>query len=112
VDEYEFLQDSSESDIPSSLEDILTPSSPSKGSKMISKLHVKQKDDTINFKRIIKDHFKQKQPKVFQTQSNYYKVGKVIGCGSFSKVNIGMHMLTKRLVALKSVNKARLTENK
>jgi serine/threonine protein kinase len=37
-----------------------------------------------------------------------YRIGKIIGRGSFGKVSVGLHRLTKRLVAIKSINKNRL----
>ena len=38
-----------------------------------------------------------------ETETNFYKVGKIIGRGTFGKVNIAMHKLTRKLVAVKSV---------
>lgn len=41
-----------------------------------------------------------------------YKVGKVLGQGAYGKVNMGLHKLTRRLVAIKSckVNQMSLNE--
>jgi len=39
------------------------------------------------------------------TQSDFYRIGKVIGKGAFGKVNLAMHRLSERYVALKSINK-------
>ena len=37
-----------------------------------------------------------------------YKIGKVLGRGGQGNVNLAMHRLTKKLVAIKMVNKKRL----
>ena len=37
------------------------------------------------------------------TETDFYKVGRIIGRGAFGKVNIAMHKLTRKLVAVKSV---------
>lgn len=41
-----------------------------------------------------------------QTRSSVkmYKVGKVIGEGGFARVNLAMHRITRKLVAIKSMN--------
>ena len=36
---------------------------------------------------------------------DFYKIGKVLGRGSLGKVNLGLHKLTRKLIAIKSVNK-------
>ena len=41
----------------------------------------------------------------FETKIDYYKIGKVIGKGAFGKVNLAIHRLTGKFVALKSINK-------
>ena len=33
-----------------------------------------------------------------------YKIGKVLGKGAFGKVNLGLHRLTRKLCAIKSIN--------
>lgn len=43
--------------------------------------------------------------KNFETKIDYYKIGKVIGKGAFGKVNLAIHRLTGKFVALKSINK-------
>ena len=43
--------------------------------------------------------------KIFTTKIDYYKIGKVIGKGAFGKVNLAIHRLTGKFVALKSINK-------
>jgi serine/threonine protein kinase len=39
------------------------------------------------------------------TTSDFYKIGKVMGKGAFGKVNLAMHRLSGKFVALKSINK-------
>ena len=54
--------------------------------------------------KYIKDYYKQNlcYP---NTDLSFYKYGRVIGRGSFGKVNIGLNILTGRIVAIKSFNK-------
>ena len=44
------------------------------------------------------------------TQADFYKVGKVIGKGAFGKVNLAIHKLSGKFVALKSINKQLMNE--
>lgn len=44
------------------------------------------------------------------TTVEFYKVGKTLGKGAFGKVNLVMHKLSRKLVALKSINKDYLKE--
>ena len=44
------------------------------------------------------------------TTVEFYKIGKVLGKGAFGKVNLAMHRLVRKLVAIKSVNKELLEE--
>jgi 5'-AMP-activated protein kinase catalytic alpha subunit len=44
------------------------------------------------------------------TQTTFYRIGKVLGRGAFGKVNLAMHKLVRKLVALKSLNKEQLTD--
>lgn len=44
------------------------------------------------------------------TSLEFYRVGKVLGKGAFGKVNLGMHKLSRKLVAIKSMNKQILNE--
>ena len=48
--------------------------------------------------------------KIYETKIDYYKIGKVIGKGAFGKVNLAIHRLTGKFVALKSINKTYLTD--
>ncbi|MCQ2819024.1 MAG: protein kinase, partial [archaeon] len=52
----------------------------------------------------IKDYYKanKKYPK---SDISFYKIGRIIGRGAFGKVNIGLNILTGRIVAIKSFNK-------
>ena len=42
----------------------------------------------------------------------FYRVGKVLGQGAFGKVNLAMHKLCQGLVAIKSINKVLLVDEK
>jgi serine/threonine protein kinase len=60
-------------------------------------------------KRIIKSSFElTKQPPV--TTTDFYRIGKMLGRGAFGKVNLAMHKLVRKLVAIKSLNKECLTD--
>ena len=48
--------------------------------------------------------------KDFGTKIDYYKIGKVIGKGAFGKVNLAIHRLTGKFVALKSINKSYMSD--
>ena len=39
-----------------------------------------------------------------KTQLVVYKIGKMLGKGAFGKVNLGLHRLTRKLCAIKSIN--------
>jgi len=54
-------------------------------------------------KALIKECFAKfnKPPK---TQVELYKIGKMLGKGAFGRVNLGLHRLTRRLVAIKAIN--------
>ena len=45
-----------------------------------------------------------------ETQTENYKIGKVMGKGAFGKVNLAIHRLASKFVALKSINKQFLTQ--
>jgi len=45
-----------------------------------------------------------------ETQCENYKIGKVMGKGAFGKVNLAIHRLSGKFVALKSINKQYMTE--
>ena len=44
------------------------------------------------------------------TDMSFYRIGKMLGRGAFGKVNLAMHKLVRKLVALKSLNKEVLTD--
>ena len=48
--------------------------------------------------------------KDYETKIDYYKIGKVIGKGAFGKVNLAIHRLTSRFLALKSINKSFMSD--
>ena len=54
-------------------------------------------------KGLIKECF-QKYGKPPKTQLGLYKIGKMLGKGAFGRVNLGLHRLTRRLVAVKAIN--------
>ena len=39
------------------------------------------------------------------TTIDFYRIGKMLGRGAFGKVNLAMHKLVRKLVAIKSLNK-------
>ncbi len=47
-----------------------------------------------------------------ETRPEFYRIGKMLGKGAFGKVNLGMHKLTDSLVAMKSINKEFLEEER
>lgn len=40
----------------------------------------------------------------------FYKIGKLLGKGAFGKVNLGIHKLTGKYVAVKSISKQVMTD--
>lgn len=48
--------------------------------------------------------------KMPKTRVEFYKIGKVLGKGAFGKVNLGLHRLTRKLVAIKSTNRDEIRE--
>jgi serine/threonine protein kinase len=45
-----------------------------------------------------------------ETTIDFYRIGKMLGRGAFGKVNLAMHKMVRKLVALKSLNKECLTD--
>lgn len=46
------------------------------------------------------------------TTTDFYKIGRMLGKGAFGKVNLGMHKIARKLVAIKSMNKDFLNDEK
>lgn len=40
-----------------------------------------------------------------KTTAEFYRIGKMLGKGAFGRVNLAMHKVTEKLVAVKSMNK-------
>ena len=59
----------------------------------------------------IKNYYN-KYKKYPKTKMNFYKYGRLLGKGAFGKVNLSLHVLTGRLVAIKSINKTKLMNEK
>ena len=55
----------------------------------------------------IKKYYKKNQ-KYPTTKMKFYKYGRLLGKGAFGKVNLSLHILTGRLVAIKSINKEKI----
>jgi serine/threonine protein kinase len=67
--------------------------------------------EMVLLSQLIKTSFKKKQlPPT--TTTDFYRAGKMLGRGAFGKVNLGMHKLSRKLVAIKSINKEYLSEEK
>jgi|TARA_B110000285_G_C15100290_1_gene604596 serine/threonine protein kinase len=47
-----------------------------------------------------------------KTTPDYYRAGKMLGRGAFGKVSMGMHKMSRKLVALKSINKEFMSNEK
>ena len=65
----------------------------------------------IQLSKKIKEAFAKKDDAP-ETTTEFYRAGKMLGRGAFGKVNLGMHKLTRKLVAIKSINKEYLSEEK
>jgi serine/threonine protein kinase len=65
----------------------------------------------IHQAEIIINHFEKRgiSPK---TKPEFYRAGKMLGRGAFGKVSLGMHKLTRKLVAIKCINKSYLNDEK
>ena len=70
--------------------------------------YMKQSNKLSNY---IKCYYKKNQTYP-PTTINFYKYGRLIGQGAFGKVNIGLNVLSGRVVAIKSFNKDKLTINR
>ena len=63
--------------------------------------------ESENLSKYIKDYFNT-HSSYPPTDISFYKFGRIIGRGAFGKVNIGLNILTGRIVAIKSFNKKNL----
>ena len=63
----------------------------------------------VKINKKIKIAFSKPNPQL-NTQTEFYKIGKVMGKGAFGKVNLAIHRLSCKFVALKSINKQFLSE--
>ena len=66
--------------------------------------------ESKNLSDYIKNYYKNNK-KYPDTNLNFYKYGRLIGQGAFGKVNLGLNVLTGRVVAIKSFNKSNLNSN-
>ena len=64
-------------------------------------------EDSLKLANYIKEYYK-KNNEYPDTNINFYKYGRLIGQGAFGKVNLGLNVLTGRVVAIKSFNKKNL----
>ena len=64
-------------------------------------------EDSLKLSNYIKDYYK-KNKEYPSTNIDFYKYGRLIGQGAFGKVNLGLNVLTGRVVAIKSFNKKNL----
>jgi serine/threonine protein kinase len=69
-------------------------------------LTVRSKEILTMIKIINRSFTINKEPPV--TTTDFYKVGRMLGKGAFGKVSLAMHKLTRKLVAVKSMNKRHL----
>ena len=47
-----------------------------------------------------------------KTTPDFYRAGKMLGRGAFGKVSLGMHKLSRKLIALKAINKEFMSDEK
>ena len=79
---------------------------------------LKDNNKYLSFKKskeIISNYIKQyylKHNKYPKTKMKFYKYGRLLGKGAYGKVNVCLHALTGRLVAIKSINKSKITKEK
>ena len=67
--------------------------------------------ESENLSKYIKDYYKS-HSSYPPTDISFYKFGRMIGRGAFGKVNIGLNILTGRIVAIKSFNKQNISNEK
>ena len=61
-------------------------------------------ESSLNLTEYIKNYYKENK-KYPNTNLSFYKYGRLIGQGAFGKVNLGLNVLSGRVVAIKSFNK-------
>ena len=62
-----------------------------------------------NLSNYIKDYYN-KYKEYPQTKLSFYLFGRLIGRGAFGKVNLGLHILSGKIVAIKSFNKSKFKD--
>ena len=67
-------------------------------------------NESLKLTNYIRDYHN-KEGKYPETNLNFYKYGRLIGQGAFGKVNLGLNILTGRIVAIKSFDKTKLDIN-
>ena len=80
----------------------------SSGNKKDSQYYLKKSEKLSQY---IKDYYL-KYNEYPPTDISFYLYGRLIGQGAFGKVNLGLNVLTGRVVAIKSFNKKNLDKNK
>ena len=63
------------------------------------------KNESKKLSEKIKNYSKKNNNEYPETTLEYYKIGRCVGHGAFGKVNISLHILSGRIVAIKSINK-------
>ena len=71
-------------------------------------LNEKRKKEMLEVHNYLKQQWKIKQPS--RTEVWFYKIGKLLGKGAFGKVNLGIHKLTGKLVAIKFISKEAMAD--
>lgn len=90
----------------SSSENILNISTSSVKSTVRESNYYKREAEKIS--NYIKQYY-DKNKDFPQTTLHFYKYGRLLGRGAFGKVNLGLHIMSGRLVAVKSFNKTKLS---
>jgi len=88
--------------------DNINISTNSSGNKKDSHYYLKKSEKLSQY---IKEYYL-KYNKYPPTDISFYLYGRLIGQGAFGKVNLGLNVLTGRVVAIKSFNKKNLDKNK
>ena len=72
--------------------------------------HSERKREIWKIKRAVKLSFK-KDLCPPATELRFYKIGRVLGKGAYGKVNLALHVLTRRLCAVKSISTKFMVES-